>query len=140
MSKTDTDSSQWASTNKQNTRRLGIWTFLWVLSMAVATFGPRFIWDYASLPSVLAVGVNLAIGIGMIIANIQYFQGLDELNKKIFLDAGALTLGVGLVGGLGYELMETVRLISFEPAISHLAILMSLTFLVGMLIGHRKYQ
>ena len=84
--------------------------------------------------------MNLGVGVGMIVANKRYLQGLDELHQKIFLDAGALTLGVGLVGGLSYELLEDVKLISFEPEISHLVMLMSLTFLVGMILGNRRYQ
>jgi hypothetical protein len=92
------------------------------------------------LPTILAVLVNLGMGFGMIVANNRYLQGLDELHKKIFLDAGAFTLGVGLVCGLSYELLENIKLISFEPEISHLVMLMSLAFLAGLIFGHRKYQ
>jgi hypothetical protein len=76
----------------------------------------------------------------MILANKKYIRGQDELHQKIFLDASALTLGVGLVCGLSYELFEDIKLISFEPEISHLVILMCLTFLLGMIVGHRRYQ
>ena len=76
----------------------------------------------------------------MILANKQYIQGLDELHRKIFLDAGMLSLGVGLVCGLSYEMLEDIKLITFEPEISHLVILMCLTFLTGLIMGHRKYQ
>lgn len=105
-----------------------------------AAFGPKTIWDFATLPTILGVLVNLAIGFGMIAAHKRYLQGLDELHQKIFLDAGALTLGVGLVCGLGYELLEDIKLISVKPEISHLVMLMCLTFLAGLIFGHRKYQ
>lgn len=72
-------------------------------------------------------------------ANKRHLQGLDEMQRKIFLDAAALTLGVGLVCGLSYELMAQAKLIPFEAEISHLVILMSLTFLAGMIAGHRRY-
>ena len=133
-------SNRWATSNKRNTVRLAYWTFAWVATMAVAAFGPRYIWNFATVPTILGLLVNLGVGAGMILANKRYLQGLDELHKKIFLDAGALTLGVGLVGGLSYELLESVKLISFEPEISHLVVLMSLTFLAGMVLGNRKYQ
>lgn len=140
MNRLKTRPEDWATNNKRNTVRLGYWTFAWVATMAVAAFGPKVIWDFATLPTILALLVNLAVGFGMIAANKRYLQGLDELHRKIFLDAGALTLGVGLVCGLGYELLEDIRLISFEPEISHLVMLMSLTFLAGMIYGHRRYQ
>jgi len=108
--------------------------------MAVAAFGPKIIWDFAALPTILALLVNLAVGFGMIAANKRYLQGLDELHQKIFLDAGALTLGVGLVFGISYALLEDIKLISFKPEISHLVVLMCLTFLAGMIVGHRRYQ
>jgi hypothetical protein len=76
----------------------------------------------------------------MIVANKQFLQGLDEMHRKIFLDAAALSLGVGLVCGLSYELLEDIKLITFQPEISHLVMLMCLTFLTGMIVGHRKYR
>lgn len=140
MNDSATRSDDWATSNKRNTVRLRYWTFAWVATMAVAAFGPKTIWDFATLPTILGVLVNLAVGFGMIAAHKRYLQGLDELHQKIFLDAGALTLGVGLVCGLGYELLEDIKLISFEPEISHLVMLMCLTFLAGLIFGHRKYQ
>lgn len=140
MDDSKTRATDWVSASKRNTVRLGYWTFAWVATMAVAAFGPKYLWDFATLPTVLALLANLGIGFGMIVANNRYLQGLDELHKKIFLDAGALTLGVGLVCGLSYELLEDIKLISFEPQISHLVVLMCLTFLAGLISGHRKYQ
>lgn len=140
MTESKTDSDDWAASTAKNTVRLGYWTFAWVGTMAIAAFGPKLIWDFATLPTILGVLVNLGVGIGMIMANRRYLQGLDEMQQKIFLEAGALTLGVGLVFGLSYELLEDIRLIPFQPEIPHLVVLMSLTFLAGMIAGHRKYQ
>jgi xanthosine utilization system XapX-like protein len=70
----------------------------------------------------------------------QYLLGLDELQRKIELDAMALTLGVGMVVGVSYELLEDIKLITFEPEISHLIILMGLTFGIGIIVGNRRYQ
>ena len=135
-----TDAVDWESNQKKNTLHLGYWTFAWVVTMAIAAFGPKLIWDFATLPTVVGVIFNLAIGFGMIMANKRHLRGLDEMHQKIFLEAGALTLGVGLVCGLSYELLEDIRLITFEPQISHLVVLMCMTFLGGMIAGHRKYQ
>lgn len=140
MNDPKTRPNDWATSNKRNTVRLRYWTFAWVAMMAVAAFGPKYIWDFATLPTILALLMSMGVGFGMIVANKRYLQGLDELHQKIFLDAGALTLGVGLVCGLSYELLEDIKLISFEPEISHLVVLMCLTFLVGMIFGHRRYQ
>lgn len=140
MSNSNTNSGGWEAQNKKNTVRLRYWTLAWVLTMAVAAFGPKLLWDFATLPTILSVFITLGAGFGMILANKRYLQGLDEMHRKIFLEAGALTLGVGLVCGLSYELLEDIKLITFEPEISHLVMLMCFTFMVGMIAGHRKYQ
>jgi uncharacterized membrane protein YozB (DUF420 family) len=139
MSQSKTDDNEFEANTVNNTVRLAVWTFAWVATMAVSAFGPKLLWDYAILPTVLSVIVNLALGFGMILANRNYLRGLDEMHQRIFLDAGALTLGIGLVCGLSYELMSQTKLIPFEAEISHLVILMSLTFLVGLIAGNRRY-
>ena len=140
MDKLKADSNDFARNIKKNTLRNLYWTAAWLASFAVAAFGPRLIWDFATLPTILGVLINLGVGFGMIVVNKRNVRGWDELGQKIFLDAAAFTLGVGLVCGLSYELLEDIRLISSEPEISHLVILMALTFMAGMIAGHRKYR
>ena len=140
MNDPKTRSDDWVTSNKRNTARLRYWTVAWLAAMATAAFGPKYIWDFATLPTILALLVSLCVGFGMIVANKRYLQGLDEMHQKIFLDAGALTLGVGMVCGLSYEMLEDIKLISYEPEISHLIILMCLTMMVGMILGHRRYR
>jgi hypothetical protein len=140
MNDSKTGTSDWAASNIRNTVRLRYWTIAWVLSSALAAFGPKLIWNFHAGLTILGVVITLAFGFGMIVANKRYVQGLDEMHRKIFLDAGALSLGVGLVCGLSYELLEDIKLITFEPEISHLVILMCLTFFTGLIMGHRKYQ
>lgn len=125
---------------KKNTIRLFFWSVAWVLATAGASFGPKSLWDFNTLPTILGVLVHIGIGFGMIRVFKQYLLELDELQRKIQLDAMALSLGIGLVLGSSYELLEDIKLIPFEPEIPHLIILMSLTYVVGTVLGHRKYQ
>jgi hypothetical protein len=140
MSNPETKTNPHYAESNKNTTRLGLWTLAWLITLAIAAFGPKLIWNFHTALTVLAVLINLAVGARMIFANKQHLQGLDEMHQKIFLDAAALTLGVGLVCGVSYELFEDIKLIQFEPSISHLVVLMSLTFLAAMIGGHRKYR
>lgn len=140
MKQHKTETSEWEAKSSNNSVRLLSWTAAWVLTMALAAFGPKLIWDFHTVATVLGVLLNLAVGFGMILATKRHLQGLDEMQQKIFRDAAVLSLGVGLVCALSYELLEDIRLITFEPEISHVIILMTLTFLVGMIIGKRKYR
>ena len=76
----------------------------------------------------------------MIVANKNHLKGLDEMQQKIQLDAMAISLGVGIVCGISYSLLDQTNLISYDAEISHLIILMSLTYMAGTIIGRIRYQ
>ena len=140
MTKKMTESSDLTTRTKINTVHVGLWTGAWVLTSALAVFGPKFFWAFNTTLTILGVLINLGIGFGMILANKRYLNGLDELMRKIQLEAMALTLGVGLVVGMSYELLEDIKLISFEPQIPHLIMLMGFTYIIGIILGNRRYQ
>ncbi|MBT4623599.1 MAG: hypothetical protein HOB97_06060 [Verrucomicrobia bacterium] len=125
---------------KKNTKRLFIWSVVWVLATAGVAFGPKNLWNFNTLPTILGVLIHIGIGFGMIRVFKQYLLELDELQRKIQLDAMALSLGIGLVLGSSYELLEDIKLIPFEPEISHLILLMCLTYCIGIILGNRRYQ
>jgi hypothetical protein len=132
--------SAYKNRNCENTRNLRNWTIAWVLSLAVAAFAPRFIWDFHTSFTVIGIIISLIFGFGMLLANRRYLRGLDEMQQRIMFDAMGLTLGVGLIIGSSYELLEDIKLIPFEPEISHLMIIMCLTYLGGIISGNRKFQ
>ena len=140
MSKLKTGSNDWAANAARNTTRLGYWTAAWVVTMAVANFGPRFIWQLNESLTIIAILINLAIGFGMIVANKRHLKGLDEMHQKIQLEAMALSLGVGLVVGLAYSNLDVTNIIAFDAEISQLFILMGLTYGAGIFIGLRKFR
>ncbi|MCA6078351.1 hypothetical protein [Fulvivirga sedimenti] len=124
----------------RNTKNLALWTGLWLVSLALATFGAKFLWDFDPLISVLTILLNLAMGIGMILANIRYIRGLDELEKKISVDAMGIALGAGVVGGLSYSLLDITNVISSDAEISMIVALMGITYLLAIVIGKLRYQ
>ena len=87
------------NTTRKNVWRLAGWTGGWAITMAISAFGPKFLWDYDRAISIVAILINTIIGVGMILMNRKYANGLDEMHRKIFMEAKALALGVGVVGG-----------------------------------------
>lgn len=140
MSKMQNDSKSWKQHMVRNKGLLAFWTGAWVATMALTNFGPRFLWDDNTTLTLIAVGFNLLVGFGMIMANRRHLQGMDELQQKIHLDAMGITLGVGLVCGLSYSNLDVTNLIPAHAEISHLVILMGLTYIVALFIGQRNYQ
>ena len=125
---------------KKNVRRLAAWTWSWVATMAIATFGPEFIWDDHTVLTVLAVLVNFVNGILMIAANRDLFNNFDELERKIHLESLALTLGLAVVVGLSLSLLDTTNLISYNAEISHLVLFIGVIYLIIVGINSRRYR
>jgi len=134
------ESGGWAARVNRNTLRLGYCTGAWLVTTALATFGPQFIWHDNTLLTAIAIFINLAIGLATILANKHHLQSLDEMQQKIQLEAMALSLGVGFVCGLSYSLLDQSNLMAADAEITHLILLMGLTYLAGTGIGNRRYR
>lgn len=124
---------------KKNLSQLAAWTWSWVATLAIASFGPKFIWDDHTTLTLLAVAVNFANGILMIIANRSFFNNLDELERKIHLESLALTLGLAVVAGLTYSLLDATNLIAFDAEISNLVLFIGIAYITILTINVRRY-
>ncbi len=125
---------------KNNLYKLAAWTWSWVATMAIASFGPKYIWDDHSVLTALAVSVNFANGILMIIANRNLFNNFDELERKIHLESLALTLGLAVVVGLTYSLLDTTNIIGYDAEISNLVLFIGVTYLIFVTVNTRRYS
>jgi hypothetical protein len=102
--------------------------------------GPKFLWNKALLFTLLAVGLDVAVGVGMILANKSYLAKLDELHRRVQLNSMGITLGVALIAGVPLSVMDAYHVIPFHADIAYLLILMSLTFALSNLYGTRRYR
>lgn len=140
MKDSEINKGQYQSRLQESTLKLAYWTGTWVLTTALLAFGPKFIWGEAPLLTLGALALNIIVGIGMVISNKNHLETLDELERKITLDSLAIALGVGLIAGIPYELMEANNLIAFKAQIGHLIMLMGLTFLSSLYWSLRRYR
>jgi hypothetical protein len=101
--------------------RLGLWTLAWVITMAIVTFGPKFLWAGNDTLTIAGIALNLSIGLGIIFANYRHIQSLDELHQKVQLEATALALGIAVVVDLELDVSrQTVSAIEkgkFDPSL-----------------------
>jgi hypothetical protein len=124
----------------QNTTfNLFLWTSAWVVSIAVATFGPIWVWESNKIVIGLSILATVGIGIQMLRANILHLRGLDELQQKIHLEAMSITLGLALIFGLAFSLLDTTNMISGDAEISFLVIFMGLTYVAAVFINNWRY-
>ncbi|WP_055470524.1 hypothetical protein [Streptomyces pathocidini] len=121
--------------------RLVFWTLAWVATLALAKFGPQLLWDPPQrVASWAAVAVNLAVGVGWIVAFTRFLHALDELQRKIMQDTLAVTLGVGWVVGFSYVVANTAGLVARDVDIAALPVLMGVVFVIAFFVGKIRYR
>jgi len=123
-----------------NVMRLFYWCAAWVASCALLTFGPKFFWNKALVFTLLAVALNVFVGICAILANKKYLDELDDLQRKVQLNSLAITVAVAFIAAVPYSVMDSYHLIPFHADIAHLVMLMSLTYAASNLYGTRRYR
>jgi hypothetical protein len=134
MNQRKTPGDGYQSRIRTSTIRLLCWNGAWLAATALMKFGPKSLWNQSSVFTLLAVGLDVAVGVGMILATKKYVMELDELQQKIYLNALGITVGVTLIAGVPYQM------IPFHVEIWHLLLLMGLTFIVSFLYGTWRYR
>jgi hypothetical protein len=118
---------------------LAVWTVVWLASLALARFGPN-VWGDQPVLSWIAVGLNLAIGVGWIVIHARYLGRVDDLQRKILVDGMALALGVGLVGGFAFAAADSAGLLGFEANVAFVTALMGVVYAIGSVVGTLRYR
>jgi len=124
---------------KTKTKIMMIWCFTWIASLAFLSAGVNYLWD-SLLITKIGLLINLAIGIGMIIAHKNLFKTYDELQKKIQFEAMAITLGLAVVVGLIYEVSFDFGVINSEPEFEYLMYFIGFSYIVSTIFNSRKYR
>jgi hypothetical protein len=124
----------------RNLIQLAVWTLVWLASLAIARFGSQYVWHFQPVLSWTVIGGSAGLGIIWVVVHARYLRGLDELQRKIMLDAIAVALGVGLVGGFAYAVASGAHLIANVDNIGFLSILMAIVYLVATVVGNLRYR
>ena len=124
---------------KKYTILLMVWTFSWVASLAFLTGAENTLWNNL-IYTKIGLLLNLAIGIGMIIANKNLFKHYDELEKKIQFEAMAITLGLTVVVGLTYEVSFDFGVINKEPEFEYLMLFICFSYMAINIINSLRYR
>jgi hypothetical protein len=117
-----------------------IWTVGWMASLALAKFGPELLWDHQPVVSWVAIAVNVAVGLGWIVAHARYLRRVDDLQRKILMDGMAVALGVGLVGGFAYSVADSADLVTFNGSFAFVSALMAVVYAVATVVGTLRYR
>ena len=124
---------------KKHTKIMLAWCVAWVASLAFLSGGVNYLWD-SLLITKIGLLINLAIGVGMIIAQKNLFNHYDELQKKIQFEAMALTLGLAVVVGVVYEVSFDFGVINSEPEGEYIVIFISICYIVSTSLNSLRYK
>ena len=123
----------------KNANRVNILAFLWAGSLCGATFLSKYDWYSSTLPVIASVVIHGSIGVWMILAFKKLISEIDELERKIQLDALALSVGITIVGFSTYSILQDIGSIPvLRPA--YLIALMSLSYSFGLIGGRIRYR
>ena len=120
--------------------QLGLWTCLWLVTLAAARFGPDSMWGNRAALSWIAVGMNVVVGIGWIFAFARYLRVQDDLWRQINRDALGTTLGVGWVVGFAVFLARTAGLFDADLSLAWFPAMLGVVYMVAVLLGWFRYR
>ena len=140
MNQSTTRESSYESRTQANVLRIFWWSLAWVGTCALLVFGPKFLWAKALVFTLLAVGLNVLVGVCAIMANKTYFEELDDLQRRVHLNSLAITVGVAFIAAVPYSVLDAYHVIPFHADVAHLVMLMGLTYAVSNLYGTRRYR
>lgn len=129
-----------ASTQHAQLKKLAVWTFFWTFSQAVAVFGTHWFWPDNKLLAALSIALTVILGIAMIFANRKVLESQDELQRKIQLEAMALTLGLTMIIGLAYSMLDITNVITSDAEIGFLVMFMGICYLIVLGINKKRYE
>lgn len=127
----------WQALQKSNTLKLAASTSLWLLSFAFLSFI-----DWSNSPGIklIALSLNIAAGVYMIMRNRAHLLGLDELQQRIQLNAMGTTLGIGLISFPILITLNQAGILSEESDVTVLLVVMSLCYLGAVVVGQLRYK
>jgi hypothetical protein len=120
--------------------RLFLWNGAWAAATMLMAFGPKFLWHKVVAFTLLAAGLDVAVGIGVILTTKKYVMELDELQQRVWLNALGITVGVAVIAVPPLSVLDVSHLLPFHLHISHLVMIMGVTFVVSLVYGSVRYQ
>lgn len=123
----------------QNANRVNLLALLWALSLGGTSFLAHQGYLASTWVVVICFILHGAIGIWMLLAFKRFLRQLDEMERKIQLDALALAVGVSIIGFSLYSILDLADLLPDLKA-AYLVVLLALTYMLGIIFGRLSYR
>lgn len=115
------------------------WVFVWMATLTIADKAQLYGWWQSDWAGLVGIAVNLVAGLCMVGFFMRMLRRMDDLQRKIQLDALSLSLGVSLVGCSAYMLAVTWGFIVDEE-VSDMFMLMCLSYAASSIFLVWRYR
>jgi hypothetical protein len=127
-------------TELRRTGLVALAVLAWVLTLALANFGPRLIWNGNPALTWVALALNLIAGVLVIASYARLLRSQDDLQRKISLDALAVTFGLSLVLGFAYIVARAAGLLPFELELVWFLTGSAVLYTIATLVSWLRYR
>lgn len=115
------------------------WMFIWMGSLVISDKAALYGWWSAAWISWLSIAVNFALGVWMVSRFVRMLRGMDDLQRKIQLDALAFSFGVSIVGTITYSLMVTWGYI-VEEEVTDIFVIMCVAYSAAIITNTLRFR
>lgn len=119
--------------------KLVVWMFIWMASLTVSDKAALYGWWESEWVTIFSIFITAMLGLGVLLLFRNMLARMDDLQRKIQLDALAVALGISLVGSAMYSLLVTWGYI-LDEEVSDIFVLMCVSYSAGVIFSVVKYR
>ncbi len=125
----------------KNANIVNLWMFAWAITLVGATAIAEFAedWQYFTLTVLFAIALHAGVTLVMIFKFKHLLSHMDELERKIQLEALALSSGAALGGCSVYSILENANLVA-GVQINIIIMLLAFTYMGALVIGRVRFR
>ncbi len=141
MNNTSANPNEYSAREKKTSRYAAYWSLAWGVSIPLGCAGVMFLPASKLFLGIFALFIHVGIGLGAIRAHIRLLETLDEMQRKIQLEAMAMALGALWVAFGSLLILHSAELIHIDSwEVALLAVLAGLGMAIGNIIGVLRHR
>jgi len=119
--------------------KLVLWVFVWTASSVISQKAKAYGWWEAEWITLLSIAINAALGLLLVHYYRQMLNRMDDLQRKIHLEAISISFGLGLVLSISYTILVTWGYIINEQ-VSDIFTLMCISYAAAIVSNTVRYK
>lgn len=123
----------------KNANKVNLLALLWAITLLITSASIEYTWHSSMLFISTIFTVHTVIGVLMVFSFRKFLKELDDLERKIQLDALALSVGITIISFSSSSILSVAGIIEKLDQ-SALIVVMAATYMVGIVVGRIKYR